>query len=265
MASAAATPDKKGDGGGGGGSTPRPAPAPLRGAAALQAEIFAGAMPAAAAAPAAASASVARDVSMQPVMPLSPEGVHNYSDLVRYLDRVAFHPRVDSTWIQHNREIVAFLAGVSSAREGILFGRRVDPKDQEKDWTYHAARAIESARLDAKASNLEQVIIEYAPNEVGDATLAALRALHVQKPELGRYNLLAFIHVGVTNPRNVLAGVFRSLVEAMVQERTCQRGQAAGKRLDYAKRRQRGLLKQLADGCGGLSLESNDCPSTLSR
>jgi hypothetical protein len=107
--------------------------------------------------------------------------------------------------------------------------------------------------------------MEYAPNEVGDATLAALRALHVQKPELDRYNMMAFIRTSVNKPLNILAGVFRGLVESMVQERTCQRGQAAGKRLDYAKRRQRHLLKQMADGCGGLSLESNDCPSTLSR
>jgi hypothetical protein len=105
----------------------------------------------------------------------------------------------------------------------------------------------------------------YVPNEIGDSMLAALRAMYVAHRDYQRYNLMQSVTTSARSPLNLLAGSFRTLVEQMIIERTCQRGQASAKRMDFAMRRKRGLLLKLAEGCGGLSLEQNDCPSTQAR
>lgn len=193
--------------------------------------------------------------------------VSNISELTLFLSQKALIRGVDPKWIDMNRQIINFLAGVAWAREDFNLrdewsGEKNDPP---RDWPYYAANAIEQKVLDAKGSNLEKVIMQYAPGVIGDSMVGALRAIHVVKPKYDEYNLMAFVGASVDKARNVLAGAFRSLVEEMIRQKTIKKGAAAARRLEWCIRRQNVLLAKLQKGCGGLSLETNDCPTTVGR
>ncbi len=174
---------------------------------------------------------------------------------------------INPDWLALNRTLISFISGIASAREDSKFHASMTPKADEivKDWPYYTANAIHLGVLDEKGEKLEQVILQYVPGVIGEAILRGLRALHVLKPDFGRHRLVEFIKTSVNNPRNTLAGAFRTLVELEIQRLTIRNGYAAWKRLQFTIAKEDALLEKLKTSCGQLSLTANDCPSTLSR
>jgi hypothetical protein len=193
--------------------------------------------------------------------------VSNPAELAIYVSNKAKIKGVDAKWIELNQAIISFVSAVSSARTGFKLrdqwsGVKNDPP---RDWPYYIANAMQQNALDSKGSNLEQVITQYAPGVIGNSILRAYRALYVAKPKFGNDNLMAYVWTSVKNPLNSLAGVFKSLVEFKIQQLSAETGAAAALRHKLGFKREDDLLKKLQVSCGSLSLDANDCPSTIAR